>query len=147
MVRMKKVARAVGDIGDASASLVRRGRPRKTEEELLAAESRRPKRLFELSITISVGGVDVDTGLLLVLKEFLGKETIAGMCSVERGGTVFHLHFCRPLGSHLTKGVEWSNGKLLLYGSAWHFLARLRTTTYSTFLYSKVPLTPVWIGS
>ncbi|KAI5077599.1 hypothetical protein GOP47_0007423 [Adiantum capillus-veneris] len=93
MVRMKKAACSVGASGDASASLVRRGRPRKTEEELLAAESRRPKRLFELSITISVGGADVDTGLLPVLKEFLEKETIAGICSIKHGGTVFHLHF------------------------------------------------------
>ncbi|KAI5058995.1 hypothetical protein GOP47_0025314 [Adiantum capillus-veneris] len=93
MVRMKKAARSVGDSGDASASLVHRGRPKKTEEELLAAESRHPKRLFELSITISVGGVDIDSGLLPVLKEFLEKETIAGMCSIEHGRNVFHLHF------------------------------------------------------
>jgi len=50
-------------------------------------------KTLEVSITISVGGSDVDVSLLHKINSFLVEETIAGKCSLERGGTAYHLHF------------------------------------------------------
>ncbi|MCO5551220.1 hypothetical protein L7F22_004719 [Adiantum nelumboides] len=50
-------------------------------------------RVIEASITVSVGGTDVNVGLLPCMEEFLRKETCAGLCAVERGGIVFNLHY------------------------------------------------------
>lgn len=43
-------------------------------------------------MTVSIGGEDIDPALLSLLKQFLQKEAVAGKCSVEHGGTTFHLH-------------------------------------------------------
>ncbi|MCO5576548.1 hypothetical protein L7F22_030360 [Adiantum nelumboides] len=52
-----------------------------------------PGRVIEASVTVSVGGSDVDVGLLPCMEEFLRKETCAGLCAVEWGGIAFNLHF------------------------------------------------------
>ena len=50
-------------------------------------------KTYELSITISVGCSDVDVSLMQKINSFLVEKTIAGKCSLERGGTAYHLHF------------------------------------------------------
>ncbi|MCO5549477.1 hypothetical protein L7F22_002948 [Adiantum nelumboides] len=52
----------------------------------------KPQKVMEASVTISVGGGDVDVGLLACMQEFLEKKTLAGICSVEHGRTLLHLH-------------------------------------------------------
>lgn len=47
---------------------------------------------FEVSITVSVGGVDIDRRLLVNMQAFLAERANAGKCSLERGGAAFHLH-------------------------------------------------------
>ncbi|KAI5076075.1 hypothetical protein GOP47_0008140 [Adiantum capillus-veneris] len=90
---MKNLARSCEAVGP-SASKRGRGRPRISEEEKMARRERgKPKKMLELSVTVSIGGSDIDVALFPRLKMFLEEEAIAGMCSIERGGTVFHLHF------------------------------------------------------
>ncbi|KAI5056294.1 hypothetical protein GOP47_0028112 [Adiantum capillus-veneris] len=48
---------------------------------------------MEISVTISVGGDDIDVSLLSAMQSFLENETIAGLCAIERGGDFLHLHF------------------------------------------------------
>jgi len=62
------------------------GRPRKKAPE-------RDKFTFELSITISMGGGDVAVSLMENIHSFLVKECLARKCSLERGGTTYHLHY------------------------------------------------------
>ncbi|MCO5606004.1 hypothetical protein L7F22_060191 [Adiantum nelumboides] len=50
-------------------------------------------RVMEVSVTISTGGGNIDVILLACMDDFLKKETCAGICSVERCGVVFNLHF------------------------------------------------------
>lgn len=63
-----------------------RGRRPKKKKEFAA-------KLLQLSITISTRGDDIYNRLLGVLKDLSDKETDVGICSLERGGIVFHLHF------------------------------------------------------
>ncbi|MCO5556743.1 hypothetical protein L7F22_010295 [Adiantum nelumboides] len=80
MPRMKMEARAAGD--------ARRGKQRRQRED-----GDGPGRVIEASVTVSVGGVDIDVTLLARMQDFLHKETYAGLCAVERGGIAFNLHF------------------------------------------------------
>ncbi|MCO5549838.1 hypothetical protein L7F22_003312 [Adiantum nelumboides] len=50
-------------------------------------------KILEVSITISVGGADIDVSLLSCIGECLKQQTCAGICSVEPGGMAFNLHF------------------------------------------------------
>lgn len=50
-------------------------------------------KCIEASITIAVGGVDIDVRLLVDLRKFIEENCIAGLCSVERGGAVMYKHF------------------------------------------------------
>ncbi|MCO5571067.1 hypothetical protein L7F22_024798 [Adiantum nelumboides] len=50
-------------------------------------------RLMEVSVTVSLGGADIDVGLLLSIADFLTNETCASICVVERGGMAFNLQF------------------------------------------------------
>ncbi|MCO5603424.1 hypothetical protein L7F22_057574 [Adiantum nelumboides] len=50
-------------------------------------------RLMEVNVTVSIGGGDIDVNLLGCMDEFLKNETFVGICSVERGGVAFNLHF------------------------------------------------------
>lgn len=63
----------------------RAGRPRKFPEK--------EKKTLELSVAVSIGGADVDVSLLNNIHSFLVEECFASKCSLERGGTAFHLHF------------------------------------------------------
>lgn len=49
-------------------------------------------KYFEASITIAVGGVDVDIKLLISLRMFIEDHCIVGFCVVERGGALTHKH-------------------------------------------------------
>lgn len=50
-------------------------------------------KTIELSITVFVvGGGDVDRELLPKVQKILEERTLAGKCSLEKGGTCFHLH-------------------------------------------------------
>ncbi|MCO5589389.1 hypothetical protein L7F22_043356 [Adiantum nelumboides] len=42
---------------------------------------------------MSIGGADIDLGLLSCIADFLKQQTCVGICSVERGGMAFNLHF------------------------------------------------------
>ncbi|MCO5608062.1 hypothetical protein L7F22_062267 [Adiantum nelumboides] len=50
------------------------------------------QKVMEANITISVGGGNIDVALLACIQKFLENETLAGIFSVERGGTLLHLH-------------------------------------------------------
>ncbi|MCO5586795.1 hypothetical protein L7F22_040737 [Adiantum nelumboides] len=78
--KLKKEARATAD---------NRRHKRQRERE----DGDGPGRVIEASVTVSVGGCDVDVGLLPCMEEFLCKETCAGLCVVERGGIAFNVHF------------------------------------------------------
>ncbi|MCO5583934.1 hypothetical protein L7F22_037852 [Adiantum nelumboides] len=79
--------------------------PKLKKEARAATDSRRRKRrrerddgdgsgrVIEASVTVSIGGSDIDVGLLSRMEEFLRNETCAGLCAVERGGIAFNLHF------------------------------------------------------
>ncbi|MCO5550737.1 hypothetical protein L7F22_004228 [Adiantum nelumboides] len=101
MARLKALARAQG----ASA----KGKKRRKEIDVEDAAG----RLLEVSITISARGGDIDVSLLACMNEFLKKETCADICSLERGGVAFNMHF-QMYGTSLhvlqmgrTKGPEW----------------------------------------
>jgi hypothetical protein len=52
--------------------------------------------------TMSVGNTDIPTDLLLKMEEFIEKECIYGLCSIERGGALLRLYLqmvCRILAS------------------------------------------------
>lgn len=90
MGRMEKRARQVdgtfvGIVGEIENTRRKVGRPR--------VQKVRQLKNLELSIIVSVGGVDIGAGLFGRMEEFLRKETVSGKCSVERGGATFHLHF------------------------------------------------------
>ncbi|MCO5565039.1 hypothetical protein L7F22_018709 [Adiantum nelumboides] len=50
------------------------------------------QKIMEVSVTVSMGGGDIDIALLGSIQEFLEKETLAWNCSIERGGTLLHVH-------------------------------------------------------
>ena len=52
-----------------------------------------PLPTLEVSVTIAVGGADVDRALMQRINTFLVERTHVGKCSLERGGAAFHLHF------------------------------------------------------
>ena len=50
-------------------------------------------KYFEAFVTIAMGGLDSDIGLLVNLRRFIEEECIADLRSVERGGALTHKHF------------------------------------------------------
>ena len=50
------------------------------------ARTRGSLKYFEASITIAMGGMDIDIALLVWLTRFIEQHCIAKSCSVERGG-------------------------------------------------------------
>ncbi|MCO5580051.1 hypothetical protein L7F22_033917 [Adiantum nelumboides] len=92
MAKLKEAAcSASGDV-KASTLQPKQGRPKRNPEELPRADAVKPKRLYEVNVTASVGGDDINKGLIMQMQQFLEKECVAGMCSLERGGIAFHLH-------------------------------------------------------
>ncbi|MCO5582557.1 hypothetical protein L7F22_036454 [Adiantum nelumboides] len=66
------------------------------------------QKFMEASVTIRVGGGDVDVALLACMQEFLEKETLAGICFVERGGTLLHLHL------QMLSLLSWLSSRLFM---------------------------------
>jgi hypothetical protein len=50
-------------------------------------------KYIEASVTNVVGGMDVDTALLVKLKRIVEERCIARLCSEERGGALTNKHF------------------------------------------------------
>lgn len=66
---------------------------RKVDRPKLARHKKPPSLYtFELSITVSIGGQDIDKSLISNVNAFIQENTLAGKCSLERGGAAFHLH-------------------------------------------------------
>ena len=64
-----------------------------------------PSKEMEFSVTISVGNDDISMEHLAKVEEFLQKECISGLCSIERGGGMLRLHLqmvCRLFTSSAT---------------------------------------------
>ena len=49
-------------------------------------------RELDVSVTISIGSDDFEVQLLQKAKEFINKECISGLYSIERGGALSRLH-------------------------------------------------------
>ena len=49
-------------------------------------------RKLDVSVTISVESDDIEVQLLQKAEEFINKECIFGLCSIERGGAMSRLH-------------------------------------------------------
>ncbi|MCO5613029.1 hypothetical protein L7F22_067303 [Adiantum nelumboides] len=92
MAKIKETARFASWDAEVFALKSKRGRPKRSAEELAHADAAKPKQLCEVSITASVGGGDIDKALMVQMQQFLEKDCVAGMCSLERGGATFHLH-------------------------------------------------------
>ena len=52
-----------------------------------------PCSVFELSITVLIGGGDVNCWLLENINHFMVEKMLARKCLLERGGVTYHLHF------------------------------------------------------
>jgi hypothetical protein len=60
------------------------------------------RKEMDVSVTIAVGSTDIPIDLLLKMEEFIEKECISGLCSIERGGALLRLHLqmvCRIVAS------------------------------------------------
>jgi hypothetical protein len=53
-------------------------------------ESSSLPKCFEASVTIVVGGMDIDIELLMKLRKFIGEECMAGLYFVERDEALTH---------------------------------------------------------
>ena len=49
-------------------------------------------RELDVSVTISIGSDDIEVHLLQKVEEFINKECISGLCSIEQGGALSRLH-------------------------------------------------------
>ncbi len=75
----------------------------------------------EVSVTITAGCTDIDASKLDDMDAFLSKYCLAGMFSLERGGTVCHLHLqgfvrmraktVRGITIAIKQHLQWDNGK------------------------------------
>lgn len=71
-----------------STSKQKVGRPTSTKPTL------EPEfKIFELNVTISIGGGDMGSALSQKIISFLVQQSLASKCSLEHRGTIFHLHF------------------------------------------------------
>ena len=50
-------------------------------------------KYFKASITIVVGGIDIDIAFFVKLRKFIEENWMAWFCSMERGGAWTHKHF------------------------------------------------------
>lgn len=93
MTKLKKLTRVGHDDSVVGEDVL----PKKREQP--------PTRLvlvktMELSITVGVGGTNIDVSLLTKMDALLQSSCSVGVCSMERGGALSHLHFqmeCRLL--------------------------------------------------
>ena len=49
-------------------------------------------KYIESSVTIAVGGADIDVRLFVNLRKFIEDNWMCGLCSVERGGALMPKH-------------------------------------------------------
>ena len=100
-------------------------------------------RELDVSVTISVGSDDIEVHLLQKVEEFINKECISGLCSIERGGALSRLHLqmvCRLVTSStamVSKLIKtylgWNDVKKAPVGH--HILTKtLRNTGLHTFI-------------
>ena len=50
-------------------------------------------KCFEVSVTIAVGGMKINVGLLFKLRKYIQEECMVGLCSIEQSGALTHDHF------------------------------------------------------
>ena len=100
-------------------------------------------RELDVSVTISVGSDDIEVHLLQKVEEFINKECISGLCSIERGGALSRLHLqmvcrlvtsCAAMVSKLIKTyLGWNDVKKAPVGH--HILTKtLHNTGLHTFI-------------
>jgi len=61
------------------------------------------EKLLVASVTIVEGGSDVEPNLLSKMEVFIKKECVAGLCALERGRTLLHLHMQMLVKLHISK--------------------------------------------
>lgn len=65
-------------------------------------------KYFEAHVTIAVGGMDIDIGLLVKSRKFIMDECMAGLCSVECGGALTCKHFQMVVKGNFSSLPMWS---------------------------------------
>jgi hypothetical protein len=67
------------------------------------------RKEMDVSVTIAVGSTDIPIDLLLKMEEFIEKECISGLCSIERGRALLRLYLqmvCGILASMMSKLIH-----------------------------------------
>jgi hypothetical protein len=71
-------------------------------KEVGASQVKDLKKLLEAYVTIVVGWFDVNPSLLSKMEMFIKKECVVGLCALERGGTLSHLHMQVVIKLHIS---------------------------------------------
>ncbi|MCO5578994.1 hypothetical protein L7F22_032845 [Adiantum nelumboides] len=112
---------------EARATVDSRRRKQRRERE----DGDGPGRVIKANVTVSVGGDDVDVGLLPCMEEFLRKETCAGLCAVEQGGIAFNVRMWATSLISINKKVRQYLGWDTDEPSSFVVLSSKRTCTHS----------------
>jgi hypothetical protein len=103
-------------------------------------------KLLEASMTIVLGGSNVDPNLLSKKKVFIIKECVARLCALEWGGTLSHLHMQMVVKFHISS-LKMLN-KVLKEWSRWDDPKKLDmsciASSYKTLSYIHLL---VWLAS
>jgi hypothetical protein len=67
-----------------------------------ASQVKDSEKLLVASVTIVVGGSDVDPNLLSKMEVSITKECVAGLCALERGHIILHLHMQMVVKFHIS---------------------------------------------
>jgi hypothetical protein len=67
-----------------------------------ASKMKDSEKLLVASVTIVVGGSDVDPNLLSKMEVFIKKECVASLCALERSRTFLHLHMQMGVKFHIS---------------------------------------------
>jgi hypothetical protein len=67
-----------------------------------ASQVKDSEKLLVASVTIVVGGSDVDPNLLSKMEVLIKKECVAGLCAFEKGCTFLHLHMQMVVKLHIS---------------------------------------------
>jgi len=78
------------------------GRLKDVTKEARASQMKDLKFLLEANVTIIVGWFDVNPSLLSKMEMFIKKECVVGLCALERGGTLSHLHMQMIVKLHIS---------------------------------------------
>jgi hypothetical protein len=78
------------------------GRLKDVTKEARASQMKYLKKLLEANVTIVVGWFDVNPSLLSKMEMFIKKECVVGLCALERGGTLSHLHMQMVVKLHIS---------------------------------------------